>query len=172
MSPERVPHEEFAPGVHRLGARLEEVVQGARVRGVEATTVTVVATRWVGTAFLEVTYRDDAGRTETTYLDREREPSLLVERASRAFAFDGDASAFVLAFEALRIGMAAQFDPMVGLSTSDLDPLRTRSARSTRSCCRAPRCGSCSPTTRARARRSWPGSTSRSCCCAVTSPAA
>ena len=123
MSPERVPHEEFAPGVHRLGARLEEVVQGARVRGVEATTVTVVATRWVGTAFLEVTYRDDAGRTETTYLDREREPSLLVERASRAFAFDGDASAFVLAFEALRIGMAAQFDPMVGLSTSDLDPL-------------------------------------------------
>ena len=40
---------------------------------------------------------------------------------------------------------------------------RTRCAPSTASCCRARRCGSCSPTTRAPARRSWPGSTSRSC---------
>ena len=34
---------------------------------------------------------------------------------------------------------------------------RTRSRRSTRRCCRASRCASCWPTTRAPARRSWPG---------------
>ena len=39
---------------------------------------------------------------------------------------------------------------------------RTRSPPSTRRCCRASRCASCSPTTRAPARRSWPGLSSRS----------
>ena len=39
----------------------------------------------------------------------------------------------------------------------DVEPLPHQIRPSTARCCRASRCGSCSPTTRAPARRSWPG---------------
>lgn len=51
-------------------------------------------------------------------------------------------------------------------------PCPTRSAPSTANCCPAPRCGSCSPTTPAPAKPSWPASTSKSSSCATTSNAA
>jgi len=38
-------------------------------------------------------------------------------------AFDGDGTLFRLAAEALRIRMAGQFDPMLAVHTSELDPL-------------------------------------------------
>jgi len=65
----------------------------------------------MGRNAVDVTYRDEAGRTDSVLLDRDREPGLAVEGASRAFAFDGDGDDFKLAFEALRISRAAEVRP-------------------------------------------------------------
>jgi hypothetical protein len=51
----------------------------------------------------------------TRLLYRDHQPSLWLEDASRAYAFDGDPALFRLAAEALRIRMAALFDPMLAV---------------------------------------------------------
>ncbi|PWU52347.1 helicase [Micromonospora sp. S4605] len=112
-----------APGVHQLGVKLEELSPGARVGGVVNGVVTVVTVKWHGSAALTLTYRDDSGRVGERLLYRDHESSLTLAESSRAYAFDGDPALFRLAAEALRIRMAAQFDPMLAVSTSDLDPL-------------------------------------------------
>jgi superfamily II DNA or RNA helicase len=115
---------QVAPGVYKIGARLEELTPGARVRGVVVhATVTVIDVTWHGGNAVTLTYRDDAGQVAQTLLYRDSEPSLSVEPAARAYAFDGDANLFRLAAEALRIRMAARFDPMLAVTTSDLEPL-------------------------------------------------
>ena len=48
---------------------------------------------------------------------------LNVVKPGRTRAFDGDAGAWRLAAEALRIRYAALFDPMLAVATSDLQPL-------------------------------------------------
>lgn len=115
---------EIAPGVYQVGAKLEELTPGARIGGVVVGgIVTVVDVQWHGSNALTLTYRDDAGRVDQRLLYRDHEPSLSVEAASRAYAFDGDPGLFRLVAEGLRIRMAAQFDPMLAVTTSDLDPL-------------------------------------------------
>lgn len=113
-----------APGVHQLGVRLEELTPGARVGGVVSHgAVSVVQVRWHGSNAVTLIYQDDTGRSDQRLLYRGHEPSLWLEEASRAYAFDGDPGLFRLAAEALRIRMAARFDPMLAVTTSDLDPL-------------------------------------------------
>lgn len=112
-----------APGVHQLGVKLEELTPGARVGGVAGGVVTVVDVKWHGSNALTLTYQDDGGRVDHRLLYRDHEPSLSLAEPSRAYAFDGDPALFRLAAEGLRIRMAAQFDPMLAVSTSDLDPL-------------------------------------------------
>jgi hypothetical protein len=113
-----------APGVHQLGVTLEELTPGARVGGIVASgAVTILHVKWHGSNAVTVTYADDAGRTDHRLLYRDHQPSLWLEDASRAYAFDGDPALFRLAAEALRIRMAALFDPMLAVTTSDLDPL-------------------------------------------------
>jgi superfamily II DNA or RNA helicase len=115
---------QVAPGVHQQGIKLEELTPGARVGGVIAGgAVTVVSVQWYGSNALALTYRDEAGRVGERLLYRDHEPSLSIQAAARAYSFDGDPALFRLAAEALRIRMAAQFDPMLAVSTSDLDPL-------------------------------------------------
>ncbi|WP_432904018.1 helicase-related protein [Micromonospora matsumotoense] len=111
------------PGVHQLGVKLEELTPGARVGGVAGSVVTVVDVKWHGSNALTLTYQDDGGRVDHRLLYRDHEPSLSLAEPSRAYAFDGDPALFRLAAEGLRIRMAAQFDPMLAVSTSDLDPL-------------------------------------------------
>ena len=113
---------------------------------------------WHGSNFITLTYQDGHGRTDQTVLGRDRESSLNVVKPGRTRAFDGDPGAWRLAAEALRIRYAALFDPMLAVTTTTSSRCRTRSRRSTARCCRARRCGSCSPTTLAPARRSWPAS--------------
>jgi hypothetical protein len=108
----------------RTASRLEDLTPGARVRGVTATGfVTVIGAEWHGSNALTLTYRDESAQVADTLLYRDAEPRLRVEQPSRAYAFDGDAHLFRLAAKALRIRMASRFDPMLAVSTSDLEPL-------------------------------------------------
>lgn len=112
-----------APGVYRQSVALEEITPGTRVRGIINGDVVVEGVQWHGSNALTVTYKDDTGRTDQRLLYRELEPSLSLVQVSRAYAFDGDPARFRLAAEALRIRMAAQFDPMLAVNSSDLEPL-------------------------------------------------
>jgi len=103
---------------------LEDLTPGARVRGVVVGgSVTVIDARWHGSNAVTLTYQEDAGHVAQAVLYRDAEPSLSIEKTSRAYAFDGDPRLFRLAAEALRIRMAARFDPMLAVTTSDLMPL-------------------------------------------------
>jgi len=128
---------------------LEQLTPKARVHGILPTQpVIVVAIEWYGTNAVNVTYRDDNGGLGEALLYRDHELSLRVEQQAAAYAFDADPHLFKLASEALRIRMAAYFDPATSARC------RTRSPPSTASCCRVRRCASCWPTTPAPAKRS------------------
>jgi superfamily II DNA or RNA helicase len=107
-----------------MGVRLEDVTPGALVGGVVGDgAVTVVAVRWIGSNALQLTYRTDDGRLDERLLYRDHEPRLTLRQAAAAYDFSADGALFKLAAEALRIRMAARFDPMLGVHTSDLEPL-------------------------------------------------
>jgi SNF2 family DNA or RNA helicase len=108
----------------RSFATLEQVTRAARIHGILPTqAVTVVAIEWHGSNAINVTYRDDGGSLGEALLYRDHEPSLRIETAAAAYAFDADPHLFKLVSEALRIRMAAYFDPMLAVNTSDIDPL-------------------------------------------------
>ncbi|MCW2940275.1 MAG: helicase, partial [Actinomycetia bacterium] len=105
-------------------ARLEDLTPGAVVDGVTpGGHVTVVAVKWYGSNAVNLTYRADNGQVADQLIYRDHEPRLQVGRAAAAYGFDGDGALFKLAAEALRIRMAARFDPMLAVTTSDLEPL-------------------------------------------------
>src|SRR6266568_1566343 len=107
-----------------MGVRLEDVTPGALVGGVAGDgAVTVVAVRWIGSNALQLTFRTGDGRLDERLLYRDHEPRLTLAEAAAAYDFTGDGAAFKLAAEALRIRMAARFDPMLAVHTSDLEPL-------------------------------------------------
>jgi len=85
--------------------------------------VTVIDAKWHGSNAITLTYSDDGGHVAQSLLYRDIEPSLKIDKPSRAYAFDGDPELFRLAAEAQRIKMAALFDPMLAVTTSDLEPL-------------------------------------------------
>jgi superfamily II DNA or RNA helicase len=121
---DRTLYKEVESGVYEIGAKLEELTPGARVRGVVVgDTVTVIDAKWHGSNAITLTYCEDGGHVAQSLLYRDVEPSLNVEKPSRAYSFDGDADLFRLAAEAQRIKMAALFDPMLAVTTSDLEPL-------------------------------------------------
>ena len=106
------------------GVRLEDLTPGATLRGVTPGELsTVVAVRWHGSNAITLTFRDPGGGVHERLLYRDHEPSLSLVASAAAYAFDGDPGLFRVAAEALRIRMAARFDPMLAVTTSDLDPL-------------------------------------------------
>ncbi|GGM39984.1 helicase-related protein [Dactylosporangium sucinum] len=112
-----------SPG-ERIDVKLEDLTPGARVGGiVVGGQVVVIDVKWHGSNAVTVTYRNDHGHADQRLLYRDHEPSLSIAAAARSYAFDGDSALFRLAAEALRLRMAAQFDPMLAVTTSDLDPL-------------------------------------------------
>ncbi len=118
------PYDGPERGEHAAGATLETLTPNARVRGVLVDrAVTVIAAEWHGSNALTLTYRDDAGGVAQTVLYRDHEPSLRIARPAGAYAFDADPALFRLAAEALRIRMAARFDPMLAVTSSDLETL-------------------------------------------------
>src|SRR5664279_1378639 len=92
---------QVAAGVYGRGATLEALTPGARVRSVVVgSAVTVISAQWHGSNAITLTYRDDAGSVAQTLLYRDVEPSLIVEQAARAYAFDGDPNLYRTVVEA------------------------------------------------------------------------
>ena len=107
-----------------MGVRLEDLTPGALVGGIIGDgAITVVAVRWIGSNALQMTYRTEDGRLDERLLYRDHEARLTLRRAAAAYDFSADGALFKLAAEALRIRMAARFDPMLAVHTSDLEPL-------------------------------------------------
>ena len=107
-----------------MAVRLEELVKGARVRGVAPSgAVTVIDGEWVGAGAVNLTYEDEQGRVDRELIYRSGEDGLEMAEVGRAWALDADPALFVLAAEAVRIRLAYLFDPYLAAETSDIDPL-------------------------------------------------
>ena len=105
-------------------ARLEDLKRGATVKGIlPDCLVTIIDVRWYGSAAIELTYKDPAGKPDVTLLYRDREPSLEIGDVGRPWSFDGDGNLFRLVSEANRIRLAHLFDPLLAIHTSMVDPL-------------------------------------------------
>ncbi len=112
------------PQESQIEARLEALMAGVEVTGVSGTSpVKVIDVKWIGTQAVTLTYRDVHGRTDQVVLTRDNEPSLGIVLPGQGTAFDGDPESWRLAAEALRIQYAALFDPMLAISSSDLQVL-------------------------------------------------
>ncbi len=85
--------------------------------------VTVIDVKWYGSAAVELTYKDPAGKPSVVLLYRDREPTLEISEIGRPWSFDGDGSLFRLVSEAHRINLAHLFDPLLAIHTSMVDPL-------------------------------------------------
>jgi SNF2 family DNA or RNA helicase len=105
-------------------AKLEELTRGAAVKGIlPDCLVTVIDVKWYGSAAVELTYKDPAGKPSVVLLYRDREPTLEVAETGRPWSFDGDGRLFRLVSEAHRINLAHLFDPLLAIHTSMVDPL-------------------------------------------------
>jgi SNF2 family DNA or RNA helicase len=106
-------------------AQLEALTQGARVRGLAGDQVaTVVNAKWFGQQAVEVTYKlENTGQVGNRLVFRNEEPALDVLAPGAHWAFDAPGDRFRLAMEATRIRLAYLFDPLLALSTSQVEPL-------------------------------------------------
>jgi superfamily II DNA or RNA helicase len=115
---------EVVAGAGVEGALLEGLTQGVRVVGLTASgPAEVVAAEWHGKDAVTVVFRTEDGGIHQQVLLRGQTGRLRILSADQASLFTGDPADFKLGMEALRIQMAAQFDPMLAVATSDLDPL-------------------------------------------------
>ncbi len=104
--------------------RLEEITRGAVVEGVLPDgSVTVVDVNWIGSAAIELTYKDSQGRLGSELLYRDRETVLEILESGTSWSFDGDAALFRLVSEAHRTRLAYLFDPFLAVHTALIDPL-------------------------------------------------
>jgi len=105
-------------------AKLEDLTRGASVKGIlPDCLVTVIDVKWYGSAAIELTYKDPAGKPSVVLLYRDREPTLEIGERGRPWSFDGDGKLFRLVSEAHRINLAHLFDPLLAIHTSMVDPL-------------------------------------------------
>ena len=111
-------------GIGADSVRLEDLVPGVEVLGVfGAQPVSVIQVEWHGQNFITLTFKDQSGKTDQVVIGRDKEPSLRVTSSGTGPAFDGDPESWRIGAEALRIHYAALFDPMLAITTSDLDAL-------------------------------------------------
>lgn len=107
-----------------MGARLEDIKNGASVRGIaSAQPVLVVSIDWIGDQAINVVYRDHNGAVAEAVLYRDDEHRLEVEQNGRPWSFDADGALLRLVTEANRIKLAHYFDPYLAIHTSLVDPL-------------------------------------------------
>lgn len=104
---------------------LDDLVPGVELRGpVFDGPVHVVAVERHGSSAATLTYRDQIGRVHERLLFRSDEASIdVVEGTERRWSFDADGDEFRLAAEARRIELAHLFDPMLAITSSQIDPL-------------------------------------------------
>jgi superfamily II DNA or RNA helicase len=105
-------------------ARLEELIVGARVRGLSPTgTATVKTVEWFGEQCAQLLYVDEQGAAQQAVLYRDDEARLSVGEKTAPWSFDADGGLLRLASEAYRIHLAWLFDPYVAITTSTIEPL-------------------------------------------------
>ena len=105
-------------------ARLEDFTDGSVVLGIiPHEPVTVVTTKWHGTACLEVFYKTNRGQTGERVIYREDEESMVIVSKSLPWCFDVGGDKMRLVSEAYRIQLAHLFDPYLAVHTSSIDPL-------------------------------------------------
>jgi superfamily II DNA or RNA helicase len=102
---------------------LEELHAQQRLHGViPGAVVEVVSVSMHGADAVQLVFRLPNGSLDERVLHREDEAELeIVEKAARPF--DADAAGFKLVSEAQRIKLAGLFDPMLAVTTSDIQPL-------------------------------------------------
>lgn len=84
-------------------ARLEDLQQGAHVRGLDRTGVaTIEAVSWVGEQAVKVIYRTPSGALKDRLVYRDDEPTLELAAPTRQWSFDGDGDLLRLVSEANR----------------------------------------------------------------------
>jgi hypothetical protein len=104
-------------------AKLEDIKNGASVRGVvSAQVVTIVSVDWIGDQAISVVFRDHNGAVAETVLYRDDEHRLEVEQSGRPWSFDANGELLRLVTEANRIKLAHYFDPYLAIHTSLVDP--------------------------------------------------
>lgn len=105
-------------------ARLEDLKRDAIVKGIlPDQQVTVVDAKLIGSAAIELTYKDNSGNLGNELIYRDSESSLEIVTAGRPWSFDGDGALFRLVSEAYRIQLAHLFDPRLAVHTSSVDAL-------------------------------------------------
>jgi superfamily II DNA or RNA helicase len=105
-------------------ARLEEIRNGASVRGIASSQATqILSVDWIGDQAINVVHRDLKGLVAEAVLYRDDEYRLEVEVNGRPWSFDGDGALLRLVTEANRIKLAHYFDPYLAIHTSLVDPL-------------------------------------------------
>jgi SNF2 family DNA or RNA helicase len=87
----------------------------------------VVDVKWYGTAaveltYVELTYKEPAGKPGVILLYRDREPTLEVVEVGRPWSFDGDGKLFRLVSEAQRINLAHLLGPPDPLPHGEMLP--------------------------------------------------
>ena len=104
--------------------KLEDLHPHGRVEGIRPERpVTVIATKWLGSEAIEVTYTTPSGEPETSVLYRSDESDLESVGKSQPWTFDADGALFRLVSEAHRIRLAHLFDPLLAVHTSLVEPL-------------------------------------------------
>jgi superfamily II DNA or RNA helicase len=105
-------------------ARLEDLTPPTAVKGIlPDRLVTVVATTWIGSDVVELTYKDPTGSLGHELIYRDREPTLEIATIGRPWSFDGEGGLLRLVSEAYRIKLAYLFDPHLAVHTSLVEPL-------------------------------------------------
>lgn len=103
-----------------MAVRLEELVKGARVRGVAPSgAVTVIDAEWVGAGAVNLTYEDEQGNVDRELIYRSGEDGLEMAEGGRAWALDADPALFVLAAE-VRPNLTPDYH-FIGLALIDLE---------------------------------------------------
>lgn len=101
---------------------LEDLRPGLSLQGVEPDAlVTLIAVELLGQT-AAVVYRRPDGTVAERLLDRCDEPRLELS-TNRPWSFEEDGDTFRLAVEAKRMDLAFLFDPLMGIHTSNVEPL-------------------------------------------------
>jgi hypothetical protein len=103
---------------------LEDLKIGLSLVGIEPTSVvTVIAVVPIADGATHLICKKPDGTLKDRLLGRADEPIFSLATQERPWSFDGNAEDFKLAVEAKRIDLAFLFDPMMGVHTSNVDPL-------------------------------------------------
>lgn len=103
--------------------RIADLTDGVVLLGVRPGPVTVLTTIPHGPEAVTLVFRDAAGTTGDQLLYATDLAQLTIEPLGSRWLFDADGDEFRLAAEALRIRMAGLHDPMLAVSSSDVEPL-------------------------------------------------